>query len=65
LRQSHNKSTPRSKGQDSRGNIPEMLRIHVRPPEVEVRQFPGHWEDDLIKGEGNASAVGTLVESTS
>ena len=65
LRHAHNKRVPRSKGQDRRGQIPDMLSIHVRPPEIEDRQFPGHWEGDLIKGEGNASAVGTLVERTS
>lgn len=65
LRQARNKRVPRSKGQDRRGQIPDMLSIHVRPPEIEDRQFPGHWEGDLIKGEGNASAVGTLVERTS
>ena len=65
LRQAHNKRVPRSKGQDRRGQIPDMLSMHVRPPEIEDRQFPGHWEGDLIKGAGNASAVGTLVERTS
>ena len=50
LRHVHNKRVPRSKGKDRRGQIPGMLSIHVRAPEIEDRQFPGHWEGDLIKG---------------
>ena len=62
LRQSRKKRRPRSRGEDRRGSIPNMVSIHERPPEVEERLVPGHWEGDLIKGARNASAVGTLVE---
>jgi IS30 family transposase len=65
MRQAHNKHVPGSKVQDRRGQIPETLSIHPHPPETEDRQFPRHWEGDLIKGAANASVVGTLVEHTS
>ena len=42
-----------------------MVSIHVRPPEIEDRVLPGHWEGDFIKGAGNKSSVGVLVERSS
>ena len=64
LRFGHAKRRPRARGEDRRGRIPDMVSIHDRPPEVEERLIPGHWEGDLIKGAYNRSAVGTLVERT-
>lgn len=65
LRQGKSTRRPRSAGADRRGQIPEMVSIHVRPPEINDRLMPGHWEGDLIKGAGNKSAVGVLVERSS
>ena len=61
LRQGRSARRPRSRGEDRRGALQDMVSIHVRPPEANERLLPGHWEGDLIKGARNQSSVGTLV----
>ena len=65
MRRAQAKRMPRSQGQERRGKIADMVSVHCRPPEASSRLFAGHWESDLIKGKGNASAVGSLVERSS
>jgi IS30 family transposase len=65
LPQEHTKRRPRAGGVDRRQQIPDLVSIHLRPPEVDERILPGHWEGDLIKWAFNRSAVGTLAERVS
>jgi IS30 family transposase len=42
IRYGHSTRLPRLPSTDRRGQIPDMVCIHVRPPEVEDRVMLGH-----------------------
>lgn len=46
---------------DGRGSLSDIISIRERPPSVEDRAVPGHWEGDLLCGSANSYIV-TLVE---
>ncbi len=62
LRTARRMRRPRSHNAKSgQGHILDMVSIRERPPEVEDRAVPGHWEGDLLTG-ANDTHIATLVE---
>jgi IS30 family transposase len=62
LRLRHSARRPGGKpARIGQSQIPAMVNIRERPPEVEDRAVPGHWEGDLVFGRG-PGVVATLVE---
>ena len=60
-RRTMRRSRNASRTGQGRGGIVDAVSIRERPPEIEDRAVPGHWEGDLLAGSANTHIV-TLVE---
>jgi IS30 family transposase len=65
LRTGRSRRLRRRRGEERRGRLVNMTMVDQRPEEADDREVAGHWEGDLITGESNRSAIGTLVERSS
>ena len=64
LRRQHGLRRSRKSQTGHQGQIIGAVSIAERPPQVEDRAIPGHWEGDLLAG-GKRSNIVTLVERKS
>lgn len=60
-RRHHRRSAKQSANQRK---LADMVLIDKRPPSVNERIMPGHWEGDLLIGKNRQSAMGSLTERT-
>lgn len=47
------------------GQLPGAVNIGQRPEEASGRTVPGHWEADLVMGQGNRTAILVITERVS
>lgn len=66
LRQGRKRRRKRTFGVEKRGRLQGKPMIDSRPPQVETRQEPGHWEGDTVIGAAHErECLLTLVERSS